>query len=268
MTSALGRARTVRSWRIALALSLATLGFLIAAQVRTEAPRVRYTTLERAPLLETAIGLQAQQEQLQASIVDLRGRISATEKGSQGSDTLVQSLTADLDATRLAGGLVALQGPGLVIQLEDAEQPAPSGESDVDRRVNAGDVRAVVEQLWLAGADAVSVNGERINGLSGFLDVGDSILATASYLVPPYQVVAIGGSDLYDRLTAAPAFAGWVRARVQPYELRVRYAEIQDAAVPAYAGTVQLRYARPAASPTATPAGSPGSPSASDQDAP
>ncbi len=268
MTPALERVRAIRSWRITLALSLATLGFLIAAQVRTEAPRVRYTTLERAPLLETATGLQAQQKQLQGSIVDLRTRIAAAERGGQGSDALVQSLTADLDATRLAGGLVALQGPGLVIQLEDADLPGPSGESDVDRRVNAGDVRAVVEQLWLAGADAVAVNGERINGLSGFLDVGDSILANASYLVPPYQVVAIGGGDLYDRLTASSGFAGWVRSRVQPYGLRVRYAEIGDAAVPAYAGTVQLRYARPAASPTATPAREPTAPAATDEEAP
>jgi uncharacterized protein YlxW (UPF0749 family) len=268
MTTSLERIRAVRGWRVALALSLATLGFLIATQVRTETPRIRYTTLERAPLLETAQGLQTQQEQLQASIVDLRARIAATEKGSQGSDALVQSLTSQLDRARVGGGLVALQGPGLVIQLEDAELPAPSDQNDVDRRVNAGDVRSLVQQLWLAGAEAVAVNGERINGLSGFLDVGDSILANASYLVPPYQVVAIGGTDLYDRLTASVGFAGWVRARVQPYGLRVRYAEIQDAAVPAYAGAVQLRYARPAASPTAIPTGGPATPSASDQDAP
>ncbi|MCU0506246.1 MAG: DUF881 domain-containing protein, partial [Chloroflexi bacterium] len=230
-------------------------------QVRTEAPRVRYTTLERAPLVETAGQLQAQQADLQAAILELRDRIREAERGTLGSSALVGSLTAELDAARLAGGLVGLTGPGLVIQLEDAEGPAPEDQNLTDRRVNARDVRTVVEELWLAGAEAVSVNSERINGLSGFLDVGESILANASYLVPPYQVVAIGDAELYDRLTASAGFTEWVRERVQPYDLRVRYAEIPDAQVPAFAGAVQLRHTRPAPSPTATPAAGGGTPS-------
>jgi uncharacterized protein YlxW (UPF0749 family) len=250
------RPRALRGWSVALGIALAALGFLIAAQVRTEAPRVRYTTLERAPLMETADQLQAQQAGLQASILDLRERIREAEQGTQGSSALVGSLTAQLDEARLAGGLVGLTGPGLVIQLEDAEGPPPDGQNLTDRRVNARDVRTIVEELWLAGAEAVSVNSERINGLSGFLDVGESILANASYLVPPYQVIAIGEAGVYDRLTASPGFAEWVRARVQPYGLRVRYAEIPDAQIPAFAGAVQLRYTRPAPTPTATPAGS------------
>jgi uncharacterized protein YlxW (UPF0749 family) len=102
------------------------------------------------------------------------------------------------------------------------------------------------------------VNTERIVPLSGFLDIGESILVNSAYLVPPYQVVAIGPPDLYDRLTSSAGFQRWIRARVQPYALRVRYAEIPDAAVPAYAGTVRLRYARPPAAPT--PSVSPGAP--------
>ena len=254
MTAAAGPFRAFRGWRVALGLALAALGFLIATQVRTEAPRVRYTTLERAPLVETANQLRAQQANLQGSILALRERIRETERGSQGSSALVGALTAQLDVARLAGGLVGLVGPGLVIQLEDAEGPAPDDQNLTDRRVNARDVRTVVEELWLAGAEAVAVNSERVNGLSGFLDVGESILANSSYLVPPYQVVAIGGAEMYDRLTASPGFTEWVRARVQPYGLRVRYAEIDDAQVPAFAGAVQLRYTRPAPSPTPVPA--------------
>ena len=254
MTATWARLRSFRTWHVALGLALAALGFLLAAQVRTEAPRVRYTTLERAPLVETADQLQAQQADLQASILDLRERIRETERGTQGSGALVGALTAQLDHARLTGGLVGLAGPGLVIQLEDAEDPAPEDQNLTDRRVNARDVRTVVEELWLAGAEAVSVNSERINGLSGFLDVGGSILANSSYLVPPYQVAAIGGAGMYDRLTASPGFTEWVRARVQPYGLRVRYAEIPDAQVPAFAGAVQLRYTRPAPSATASPA--------------
>ena len=264
MTRATARLGRVSTWSVTLGVALLALGFLIAAQVRTEVPRVRYTSLERVPLVETATGLKAQQVDLQARILDLGERIRASETATQGSGAAARDLAAQLDAARLAGGLLALTGPGLVIQLEDPDGPVPSSGGPSDRRVSAGDLRALVEQLSLAGAEAIGVNTERIVPLSGFLDIGQAILVNSAYLVPPYQVVAIGPGDLYDRLTSSAGFQEWIRSRVQPYGLRVKYAEIPDAAVPAYAGTVRLRYARPIASPStsASPPAS-ASPSAS-----
>jgi len=250
MTGAAARLGRVSTWSVTLGIALLALGFLIAAQVRTEVPRVRYTSLERVPLVDTASQLKAQQADLQAQILDLRDRIRTSEAATQGSGAAARDLTAQLDAARLAGGLIGLTGPGLVIQLEDPDAPAPSGGGPSDRRVSAGDLRVLTEQLALAGAEAIAVNTERIVPLSGFLDIGESILVNSAYLVPPYQVVAIGPSDLYDRLTRSAGFQEWIRARVQPYGLQVRYAEIPDATVPAYAGTVRLRYAQPLASPT------------------
>lgn len=249
MTRAAARLGRVSTWSVTLGVALFALGFLIAAQVRTEVPRIRYTSLERVPLVETASGLKAQQAELQARILDLRDRIRASEAATQGSGAAARDLAAQLDTARLAGGLIWLTGPGLVIQLEDPDMPMPSSGGPSDRRVNAGDLRTLAEQLALADAEAIAVNTERIVPLSGFLDIGESILVNSAYLVPPYQVVAIGPPDLYDRLTRSSGFQEWIRARVQPYGLRVRYAEIPDASVPAYAGTVRLRYARPLTSP-------------------
>ena len=241
------------TWQVTLGLALLALGFLIAAQARSEAPRVRYTTQERAPLVETAVTLTAQQDALQAGILDLRERIRSAEAGSQGSSALTKALTAELDAARLASGLIPVTGPGLVIQLRDSRDPGPADGDTSDYRVRADDLRAIADELWLAGADAVAVNGERLTATSGFIDIGESILVNSAYLVPPYQVVAIGPEDLYDRLTRSARFADWVRTRVQGFGLEVRYAELPDAQVPAYAGSVRLRYARRVPSPTPRP---------------
>ena len=48
------RLRRIPSWQVTLGLALLALGFLIAAQLRSEAPLVQYTTDERAPLVTTA----------------------------------------------------------------------------------------------------------------------------------------------------------------------------------------------------------------------
>ena len=84
------RLRAIPSWQITLGVALLGLGFLVAAQLAAEGPRVRYTTQERSPLVETATDLQADQEALKASILDLRSRIQAAEQAGEGSAALVQ----------------------------------------------------------------------------------------------------------------------------------------------------------------------------------
>jgi hypothetical protein len=85
----LGRLRTIPTWQVTLFVALLALGFLVAAQLATEAPRVRYTTQERSPLVETAGALQAQQDQLKVAILDLREQIQAAEGAGTGSAAVV-----------------------------------------------------------------------------------------------------------------------------------------------------------------------------------
>ena len=74
MTSMTARLRSIPSWQITLGAALLGLGFLIAAQLAAEGPRVRYTTQERSPLVETATQLQQRQEELKARILELRSQ--------------------------------------------------------------------------------------------------------------------------------------------------------------------------------------------------
>lgn len=260
MTALADRVRRIPSWQLTLSLALFTLGFLVTAQLRSEAPRVRYTTQERPPLVETALGLQAQQDQLKGRILQLRAQIQDLETKQTGSAALVKQLNADLDAARAAAGLVALEGTGVVFQLQDSADPIPSGANDNDYLVSAADVRTLVEELWLAGAEAIAVNGERVTSATAILDIGGSVLVNSAYLAPPYQVSAIGPDDLYGQLTAAQGFRDFVRARAEAFGIQISYAVLPDVTVPAYAGTINLRYARPSA--TAPPTGAPAGPSA------
>jgi hypothetical protein len=77
--------------------------------------------------------------------------------------------------------------------------------------------------------------------------------------VPPYQVAAIGPEDLFQRLSDREAWDAFVRARAEAFGIRISFAELDDVRVAAYAGIVNLRYARPAPSPAASPVAS-GSP--------
>jgi uncharacterized protein YlxW (UPF0749 family) len=258
----IGRLRAIPSWQITLGLALLALGFLVAAQLASENPRVRYTTQERTPLLETAGQLQTQQDSLKARILELRARIQQTETQGEGAAETVKQLNGRLEQARIAAGLIPLTGTGIVLQLEDSQDPVPPDGSAADYLVGSRDIRVIVEELWLAGAEGISVNGERITPTTAIIDVGSSLLVNSAYLAPPYQVTALGPTDLYDKLSASPGFVDFVRARVQSYGIRLSFAEPDSVDLPAFVGTVTLHYSRPLASPAAggspSPAASPG----------
>lgn len=245
------RVRQIPSWQLTLGAALLGLGFLIAAQLASEGPRVRYTTQERPPLVETATGLQSQQDDLKARILELRAQIGSVEGTGEGSAAVVKQLNDDLEHARMAAGLIPLRGTGIVLQLEDSLQPVAVDATETDYLVGSRDLRTVIDELWLAGAEAISVNGERITPTSSLVDIGTSILVNSAYLTPPYQITALGPPDLYDRLSAEPGFVEFLRARAEAYGLRLSFAEPGEVDVPAFAGTVSLRYSRPV--PSATP---------------
>ncbi len=244
---------SIPSWQVTLGIALLFLGFLIAAQLASERPRVRYTTLERSPLVETALGLQDDQDGLKTRILELRGAIQAAEQAGVGSAVVVKELNDQLERARIAAGLIPLEGTGIVLRIEDSIQPATPDGNVRDYLVSAQDLRILVGELWLAGAEAIAVSTERVTTTTAIIDIGGSVLVNSAYLAPPYHITALGPPDLYDRLSASEGFVDFVRARAERFGIRLSFATPESVDIPAFAGTVNLRYARLTASPAPAP---------------
>jgi uncharacterized protein YlxW (UPF0749 family) len=238
LNAILSKVRALPSVQVTLSVALLVLGFLIAAQIAGEGPRMRYSTEERTPLIETALRLQTQQEALKGEILALRERIGTLEVRGSGGAGELRRLYAQLEEARISAGLIAVTGPGVAFRFED-------GTAGVDGLVTARDVRVLVQELWFAGAEGISVNGERIVGTSAVLDIGGSILVNSAYLVPPYEVRAIGPPDLYERMLGSASFVQFIQGRIEPSGIRLTVAQPPTVDLPPFAGTVNVRYAGP-----------------------
>jgi uncharacterized protein YlxW (UPF0749 family) len=249
------RWRRPASWQVALAVALLALGFLVAVQLQSQSPRARYTSQERPPLVATALELSTRQDDLEASILALRGQIQDLENGAATNDAEVAALNAQLQDARRAAGLVDVAGPGVALQFDDAPGPLPPGATASEYRVQAEDLRDLVAALWLSGADAVAINGERIVIATAITDIGGTVLVNSAYLAPPYVVTAIGDAKLYDDLIASDALHLLIDSRIQPFGLRLGAGQLAEVHIPAYAGGLRLVDARPegSSSPGATP---------------
>jgi uncharacterized protein YlxW (UPF0749 family) len=244
VTAVVSRIRAIPSWQVTLGFALLALGFLIAAQLAAEGPRIRYTTQERSPLVETALGLQTQQEQLKQQILTLRGQIKGLEDQGQGTTAQQRELNASLQQARIEAGLIPLTGTGIVFRLADSTQPVPANGNPADYSVTARDIRTVVAELWLAGAEAIAVNGERVVATTGVLDIGGTILVNSAYLAPPYQVSAIGPTDMLEQLGLSQGWIDFIQTRRGRFGVDVSFAEPTTVDIPAFAGSLNLRESR------------------------
>ena len=142
MSAARAWLRGLSSVQVTFAGALLVLGFLVAAQIAAEGPRVRYSTEERAPLIDTALSLQSQQESLKAVILGLRQHIGELEALDPDAAASLRRLYADLEAARLKAGLTAVAGPGVAFRFEDG------ASGSVDAVVSARDVfRHIAQRL-------------------------------------------------------------------------------------------------------------------------
>lgn len=95
-----------------------------------------------------------------------------------------------------AAGRVAVEGPGVVVGLWDAPAAnAPPGARPDDLLVHQQDVEAVMNALWTGGAEAMTIQGERVTSQTAVRCVGNVLLLHGRTYSPPYEIAAIGDPE-------------------------------------------------------------------------
>ncbi|GAA2461161.1 DUF881 domain-containing protein [Streptomyces macrosporus] len=192
-----GLPRTLRA-KLGLAAGLVLAALVVtlgAAQARYEAPT---DARERQELIDRIEDGSRDADDLQKNVDDLRGKVAEMQRKAlqeHGGDRS--------ELVALLAGAVPVEGPGIKLVVDDAED-AGQGENGGPRqstsfadtgRVRDRDLQRVVNGLWQSGAEAISVNGQRLTALSAIRAAGDAILVDNKPLVPPYTLLAIGDGE-------------------------------------------------------------------------
>jgi uncharacterized protein YlxW (UPF0749 family) len=104
-------------------------------------------------------------------------------------------------------------------------------------------VQAVVNGLWRAGAEAVSINGQRLVGTSAVLCVGNTLLLNGTVHSPPYVVSAVGAKeDQFEN----DELVRRLHDDADAFGLRFSVSKETNLRVPAFTGAITAKYAVPA----------------------
>ena len=218
----------------------AVVGFLLmTAQLNPQPGGVSVRAPERERLASLIRVEQERSSELRFTAEELRRQVAGFQKvreeGTAGP-------SGALSALRERMGLVAAEGPGLVVTLDDSSlEVSPSGNLN-DLVIHSQDVQAVANGLWAAGAEALAVNGQRVVPTSAVLCVGNTLLINGTVHSPPFRFTALG-AKLRDRFTSDPLVKRFADD-ADRFKLGFKVEEKDRLTVPAYTGTSKVRFAR------------------------
>jgi uncharacterized protein YlxW (UPF0749 family) len=185
------------------------IGFLLVAAAFALRPTGTTASREKEQLIAQIEARQAMGDDLTREVSTLGQQIQDAQSAALSSQA--SQLSDELARLRLLTGEVAVSGPGLVLTVDDAPDARAQSASGDPRdaggfpkgRVTSFDLQVLCNGLWQAGAEAMSINGQRLTSRSSIRFAGDAILVDYRPLNPPYVITALGdGRDLQTAFAA------------------------------------------------------------------
>ena len=134
-------------------------------------------------------------DELNARYEELSSKIEEYKNEKESDAKTYQLLTTELEQLNESLGKTDVEGEGIVIQLTDKGGTQLSDDVEVDN-ITSTQLLTIINELFSAGADAISLNGHRITAMSAVYEIGTEFLkVNGDKITSPYVINAIGDSD-------------------------------------------------------------------------
>ena len=215
--------------RILIFLVCIILGYMITMQLRSH-NQYQNLAIQRAEDLTVRLKeVQADRDKLAKELDEYRaGRIyGAAQK--------------EMDDLKARAGETEMEGKGIVFTLDDSKQAAKTGENKNLYIIHDEDLLRVVNELRAAGAEAISLNGQRLIGSSEIRCVGPTVLVNESRLAAPFVILAIGNPQT---LESSLKLRGGVIENFKFWGIRADVVQSDKVRVPAFKGKRTFEFAK------------------------
>lgn len=228
-----------RGSQVALTLVFALFGFMLAMQFRARPPisgSLQYQRSEELSVLLKAA--EEDRDKLREEVAQLREQLA----DSQSVEDQVRVLQEELAKLMVLAGTSEVRGPGISLEVSDSKAPSQPGQDPNLFVVHDKDLLEVVNELFVAGAEAVSVNGQRIVSTTEITCAGNVIMINGVRQAPPFLILAIGDPAT---LEGGLRMRGGIIDNLTFWHLEVKLKAEEEITIPAYAGSLSFKYAKP-----------------------
>jgi uncharacterized protein YlxW (UPF0749 family) len=176
-----------------VAVTLVAVGFLLVVAYQQTVADEPAASSARKTLANQVQSRRSETSALQTRADRLRGEVAALRERELGGGAVAQ--LNQLEATT---GLAPVRGSGAKITIKDGPTPVDplTGQKNTQALVKDTDLQLACNALWSAGAEAITINGQRLTSTSTIRQAGEAILVDFQPVTSPYDVVAIGPATL------------------------------------------------------------------------
>lgn len=221
-----------------IALALFIFSFVIAAQLNTVGnTNIISEGMREADLLRELQTMKEEYETLKEQYNESQEIVEEYKTSSSSNDTLIASMKTELETANVLAGLTNVKGEGVVITLKDSTDTEVSVEAGL---VHDTDLTAIVTELKAAGAEAISINGQRIISTTAIRCVGPTIQVNSVKVASPFYIKAIGNSKY---LESALNIKNGVVDSLKSYGIEVEVETSNNITIDKYDLALRLKYA-------------------------
>jgi uncharacterized protein YlxW (UPF0749 family) len=220
----------IKQGQVAIALVCAVLGFMLVLQFRTTQSiraSIPYQRLE--DLSQRLLQTEKERDDLLNEVHTLR-QASGVAASSQENEKI-----------KMGAGVIALSGPGVVVTIDDSKRAAKPGENPNLYLIHDDDVLKVINELRAAGAEAISINGQRLIATSEIRCAGPTLSVNNTRSAPPIEIKSIGDAATMEN---ALKMRGGIVETLQFWGIQISIKTSEDVKIPAYKGTFNFDHAR------------------------
>ena len=131
---------------------------------------------------------------LLSEIDEYQTKLSEIESDASRDNILVKNISSQLEEFKLLGGFLDVQGEGIQIILDNPVNDIGKS-SDVNIIYEYDLINILVNELNAAGAEAISINEERIISISEIRTAGNAVVINKVPQYPPFIIKVIGSKN-------------------------------------------------------------------------
>jgi len=228
--------------QIAIAVVLFIISFVIVLQFKSVMRNsgLDSTQLQRIEDLQKELIKEKDKNiDLNRQLLQANSNLETYRKNASENDAGSQAMADELKNAMLLAGLTDVEGEGVTVVLKDSAE-ASGGNSTANYIIHDRDLRDIVNELVASGAEAISINGERISGKSAIRCVGPTITINNNYYAPPFTIKAIGDPNT---LEAGLNIRDGVVDVMRAFKIDVTITKSNKIQIPRYNGTVTYKHA-------------------------
>ena len=224
-----------------IAVLIFLLTTMLAAQVKTvnnAEEVVKYKRLEE--LQESYINLKTEYDALKEYSEQQQKVVEEYKGDSSNNSLLIATLTDENKLYSTLAGAKDVVGEGVIVTLNDSDKSVEDGFEASTLIVHDTDILNVLNELKAAGAEAISINGNRIIANSAVRCVGPVVSVNGNRIAPPFEIKAIGEAQY---LESAINLKGGYADTLKQVGIQVDVKREKNIIIEKYRDTLKFKYA-------------------------